>query len=76
MCDIKTPIFHGSQHGLDGLEREYIHPSYDGKMSAFIIITRLVQIIWKVFLVLNRATCHENVWANGGISPHICNLGE
>jgi len=76
VCDVKIPIFHGSQHGLDGLEREYIRPSYDGKMSALIIITRLVQIILKVFPVLNRATCHENVWGKRGISPHICNLGE
>jgi len=76
VCDVKIPIFHGSQHGVHGLEREYIHPSYDGEMSAFIVINRLVQIILKVFPVLNRATCHENVWGNGGVPPQICNLGE
>lgn len=76
MCDVKIPIFHGSQHALEGLEPEYIHPSHDGEMSAFIIITRLFQIILKFSPVLSRATLHENVWGNGGISPHICNLGD
>jgi hypothetical protein len=74
--DVKIPIFHGSHHGLEALPGEYIHISYDWEMSAFIIITRLFQTILKFFPVLNRATCHENVWGNGGVSPQICNLGE
>ena len=71
MCNVKIHIFHESQHALEGLEREYIHPSYDGEMSAFIIITCLFQKILKVFPVLNRATRHENVWGNGYFSTHL-----
>jgi len=71
VCDAKIPIFHGSQHGLEGLAGEYNHPSYDGEMSAFITITRLFQIIVKLFPVLNRATRHENVWGNLYLSTHL-----
>lgn len=47
MCDVKIPIFHGSQNGLHWLVGKYNHPSYDGEMSAFIIITRIFQITLK-----------------------------